>query len=445
MKIAPGDPVKRGEDRVESSISKEYSRLLYEERAKSLGLHKPAFYFSLSSKAYPDTIYKVLNYNKRKTQEALIAHYGNWSEIQKYYRTLEETESILLDLPDSIAPRKQIAFKSDLSDLFLNTGEAKLSILFNRMEQNVASDSLFYASFGGQFEQLKNNYLAVKSEATPALLYTPDFKWYGFDNQYHNWLTGVLKGDFGKSYVNFEPVILKLKPALSWTLTMSLAAILLSYLVAIPLGVLSAIKKGSYWDKGISLGLFILYSLPVFWIATLCLMLFTNDEYGMNWFDGTWSSNLSRNAGFWARFAETANQLVLPVLCISYASFAFLARQMRGGMLDVFDQLYIQTARAKGLKERTVVWKHTFRNALFPLITIFASVFPRAVAGAVIVEFIFNIPGMGWETLDAITEGDWPIVFAVLLLSAVLTMTGILIADILYALVDPRISYDKRN
>jgi peptide/nickel transport system permease protein len=444
MKISPGDPVRTKLPPSEkNSQSKKFTELRYNAAAESLGLNKPVFYFSLSSQAYPDTIYKVLNYDKRRIQEAFISQYGNWPQIQAYYQALENTELKLLDLVDSIAPALQIKVKSDFGDLFFNTGDKKLMLLFNRMEQNIGKNALFQTTFGADFQNLKNKYLAIKTEATPEKLYFPDFKWYGFDNQYHNWLKNFVTGDLGTSYVNQRPISQKLKPAIQWTLMMSLAAILIAYIVAIPLGVLSAVKKGSFFDRGISLFLFMLYSLPVFWVGTLCLMLFTNNEYGMDWFDGTWSSNLPANAGFWARFWDTSNQLVLPILCLSYGSFAYLARQMRGGMLDVFNKLFIQTARAKGLKERKVIWKHGLRNALFPIITVFASVFPRAVAGSVVLEYIFNIPGMGWETLEAIDEKDWPVVFAILLLGAVLTMVGILVADILYAMADPRISYKK--
>ncbi|MFT6356080.1 MAG: peptide/nickel transport system permease protein [Saprospiraceae bacterium] len=444
MKLSPGDPVRTKLPPSEkSSQSKKFQELRYNETVKLLGLDKPTFYFSLSSQAYPDTIYKVLDYDNRRIQKEFISHYGNWPQIETYYQTLKETGLILLDLPDSIAPALQIKVKSDLGDMFFNTGDKKLMTLLNRMEQNIKKNALFQTVFEANFKKLKNKYLVVKREATPERLYFPDFKWYGFDNQYHNWLKNFVSGELGKSYVNQLPISTKLKPAIQWTLMMSLAAIFIAYIVAIPLGVLSAVKKDSLFDRGVSLFLFMLFSLPVFWVGTLCLMLFTNNEYGMDWFDGTWSSNLPSNAGFWARFWDTSNQLVLPILCLSYSSFAYLARQMRGGMLDVFDKLFIQTARAKGLKERTVIWKHGLRNALFPIITIFASVFPRAIAGSVVLEYIFNIPGMGWETLEAISEKDWPVVFAILLLGAVLTMIGILVADIFYALADPRISYKK--
>ena len=136
--------------------------------------------------------------------------------------------------------------------------------------------------------------------------------------------------------------------------------------------------------------------------------------------------------------------MVLPVFALSYGALAFISRQMRGSMVDVLRQDYVRTARAKGLKEKAVVWKHAFRNALFPIITMFASVLPASIAGSVVIEVIFNIHGMGKVVVDSIFRDDWPLVYSVLMLASVLTMVGILLADILYALADPRIRLGKR-
>lgn len=151
--------------------------------------------------------------------------------------------------------------------------------------------------------------------------------------------------------------------------------------------------------------------------------------------------SLPSTAPFWDRFVESLSHLILPVFCLTYGSLAFISRQMRGGMLDVLQQDYIRTARAKGLGQRAVVWRHAFRNALFPIITLFASIFPAALAGSVVIESIFNIPGMGKLTISAINQQDWPLVYTILMFSALLTMIGILVADALYALLDPRVSY----
>lgn len=205
--------------------------------------------------------------------------------------------------------------------------------------------------------------------------------------------------------------------------------------------------KGSVIDNLSTTVLFILYSLPSFWIGTLLIVFFTTKNYGVhfNWFptSGVQSMAVANNpdASGMTVFLDIMYHLFLPTFCITFSSFAYLSRQMRGAMLGVLRQDYIRTANSKGLSEHKVIWKHAFRNSLFPIITLFSSVFPRALSGAIAIELIYNIPGMGVLVLKAIGERDWPIVFTVAMLAAILTMIGNLIADILYAVVDPRISF----
>jgi peptide/nickel transport system permease protein len=205
--------------------------------------------------------------------------------------------------------------------------------------------------------------------------------------------------------------------------------------------------KGSYMDNLSTTVLFILYSLPSFWIGTLLIVFFTTKNYGLmyDWFptSGVQSMELANNpdVSFTAKYMDILYHLFLPTFCITISSFAYLSRQMRGAMLGVLRQDYIRTADSKGLSEHKVIWKHAFRNSLFPIITLFSSVFPRALSGAIAIELIYNVPGMGVLVLRAIGERDWPIVFTVAMLAAILTMIGNLIADILYAVVDPRISF----
>jgi peptide/nickel transport system permease protein len=162
----------------------------------------------------------------------------------------------------------------------------------------------------------------------------------------------------------------------------------------------------------------------------------------MNWFPTCGLGEIDDMSLFDA-FIERAVHLILPIICLTYGSWAYLSRQMRGGVLNVLRQDYIRTAKAKGLADNKVIWKHAFRNSLIPIITIFASIFPAAIAGAFIIEYIFAIPGMGKLTFEALIARDYPMVFTVMLLSAILTLIGNLVADILYAVVDPRISFNK--
>jgi len=261
---------------------------------------------------------------------------------------------------------------------------------------------------------------------------------------------GFLRGDFGRSYIDRKEVSIKMKDALYWTLIMNFFAILISYLISIPLGVKSALwklKGRKFIDTMNTAFLFILYSLPSFWIGTILLVFFTTAEYSevLDWFPTSGAQDLDLAADpdstLWMKFIDIVHHLILPIFCITYGSFAYLSRQMRGSMLGVIRQDYIRTARAKGLSENKVVWKHAFRNSLFPIITLFSSVFPRALSGSIAIELIYAIPGMGRLVLMSITSRDWPVVFTIVMFAAILTMIGNLIADILYAIVDPRVSF----
>ncbi|MCB0550886.1 MAG: ABC transporter permease subunit [Phaeodactylibacter sp.] len=445
-KVAPGDPVElklRGFGPDQQNLSN--AERIYRETADFLGLNKPAFYLGLSPAAYPDTLYNILRRDHRENLSKLIAQYGNWEPISAYYHQLLRMNYTLQEVSSQQESNTFRGIRSALQQLFLTHSDIRISSLLDEAETLAAQDSNLQASLQQPLRELSSSYEAVKEKARPELLYLPDIKWYGLDNQYHNWLAGFLKLDFGISYYDSRPVADKMKDALFWTVLINGMAILLAYLLSIPLGVFSAIWKGSFFDRASTITLFILYSLPSFWIGTMLLVFFTTPEYGMDWFPSIGLGNLPREAPFWSRFRETASHLGLPVFCLAYGALAFISRQMRGGMLNVIRQDYIRTAWAKGLSSRAVIWKHAFRNSLFPIITLFANIFPAVFAGSVAIEVIFNIPGMGKLTIDAITQRDWPVVYTVLMLSAILTMAGILIADLLYAWADPRVSYSRNK
>ena len=271
--------------------------------------------------------------------------------------------------------------------------------------------------------------------------YLPVFQWHGADNQYHRWLTGILRGDFGRSWRDGRPVGAKIRSAISWTLLLNLFALTLSFGISIPLGVFMARQRGSWIDTSSKFALFFLYALPSFWIAMLLLIWLTGTG-GSEWVQVVPDSRTTQG---WAAILAGARRIAVPVFCLTYGSLAYIALQARSAMEDVLDQPYIRAALARGIPERTVVWRHAAKNAAFPLITLVGSIFPALVSGSVVVESVFNLPGMGKLTLDAIFGQDWPVVYAVLVLTAALTMLGLLLSDILYAWLDPRVRDSGRG
>ena len=272
-----------------------------------------------------------------------------------------------------------------------------------------------------------------------------EFKWNGTNNQYHLWMVDLLHGNFGVSFQDQRPVLDKILERLPITAFLSLTSILLSFLIAIPIGIYSAGKsrEDSKIDKGISTTLFILYSLPTFWIGTILIIFFGGGDF-LAWFPNNGLHGNDYPYVTWlANTGDLLWHLVLPIFCYTYVNLAFLSRQMRGSMLEVIRQDYIRTARAKGLAEKIVVYKHALRNSLIPIVTIAGGLLPALISGSLILETIFTIPGLGLLEFNALTARDYPVILAVFTISAVLTLAGILLSDILYSIVDPRIAYSK--
>jgi peptide/nickel transport system permease protein len=218
------------------------------------------------------------------------------------------------------------------------------------------------------------------------------------------------------------------------------------YCVAIPLGVYSATHANSFGDHVTTLAAFVLFAVPLVWAATMAIVFICGgDFYYLFPPGGLESLDFSENWSIWEKFKDHAWHLFLPVVLLSYDGFAGLSRYMRSSMLDVLSQDYVQVARAKGLEEKIVIVKHVLRNSLIPQVTILASLLPGLIGGSIIIETIFSIPGLGQLGFESVLARDYPTVMALFTVSAVLTLIGILISDLLLAAVDPRIVFGRRQ
>jgi len=266
-----------------------------------------------------------------------------------------------------------------------------------------------------------------------------------FDTRFATYWRNLLRFDFGVSLTSREPVVPTLLSKLKYSLSLSVGSLVLAYLIAVPLGVLSAVKKGTRLDRGVTLVLFMLYSLPSFFVGTLSLFAFSagSDVVALRWFPtGGWASRDAGELTTLGQWADVAWHLVLPMVAMTYGSLAALSRYMRTGLLDVIQADYVRTARAKGLSERWVIGKHALRNGLLPILTLLGGLLPAVLGGSVIVEYIFGIPGMGLWVVDAINQRDYNVILAVELFSTILVLVGLLLTDLSYALVDPRIRFE---
>lgn len=270
-------------------------------------------------------------------------------------------------------------------------------------------------------------------------------KLYGLDKplhtQYIDWLRRFLKLDFGKSFVDGRKVIDKILERIPITLTINILSLILIFIVAIPIGILSATKQYSLFDKLSTVFVFIGFSTPTFWLALLLMILF-GVNMGILPISGIQSIDISE-MGPLDRLLDWIKHLILPVGISAFGGIAGLSRYSRSSMLEVIKQDYIKTARAKGLPEIDVILKHAFRNALMPIVTILGLSVPGLIGGGVIFETIFAIPGMGQLFYASTMSRDYPTIMGILVIGAVLTLLGNLIADISYALVDPRLRTRK--
>lgn len=262
-------------------------------------------------------------------------------------------------------------------------------------------------------------------------------------SQYLHWLWSFVRFDFGRSLVDERSVRTVMAEALPRTLLLTTLTLFFTYALSIPLGIHSAVRKGSRADQIISGTLFVLYSMPSFWVALVLIVLLGGGEF-LHLFPirGLQSEGMEE-AGLALRGIDLAWHLMLPVACMTYPSLARTSRFQRTAMLDVIRQDYIRTARAKGLSERAVILRHALKNSLLPILTLLSVDLPWIIGGSVIIERIFTIRGMGMLTFEAILRRDYPVIMGVLALVAVLTMIGVLLGDIAYAWADPRIRFGR--
>ena len=440
---SPGDPVElmlniAGESG--QNADKQAQQFEYDKMREKLHLNLPVFYCTVSSLAEPDTLYKVKKKLHRENLSRLLDQYGDWQSVSDYYYALQDLDTELgaLRLEDSLQD-KLIVLRQNVAELFFKYDDA---IISNRITK-IVKESKAIREAELLAIQLQQKYAHLKMHEVSWTSYVPSLNWYGTNNQYHIWLNNLLHGDLGVSYFQKLPVLEVIQNRIMPTVVYSVLSILIAFMVSIPLGISSAVNINTKRDKITTITLFVLYSLPSFWVGTLLINYFTSPEY-LDWFPSTGIKDFDDSASFSEKLGNYMHHMALPLFCYTYSSFAFISRQMRGSMIQTLNQDYIRTAWAKGLSDKQVYWKHALRNSLLPVITLLASVFPSLIAGSVVIEHLFTLPGMGLLAYESVVTKDFPVIYVIMLFSAILTLIGYLVADILYAIVDPRISYSKQ-
>jgi peptide/nickel transport system permease protein len=261
--------------------------------------------------------------------------------------------------------------------------------------------------------------------------------------QYVRWIANFARGDFGLSLRYRRPVSELLADAVPNTLRLTVAALAVYIILGAALGITSAAKKGTLFDRAGTLAALVVYSVPSFWLALMMILLFS---LKLGWLPSSHMQSIEASSfGPLRLFLDRAAHLALPAFVLGVASAAGMARYMRGSMIDELRSDYVRTARAKGLTERAVLMKHAFRNAAIPIVTITGLSFPFLLGGSVITEKIFSWPGMGSLMVESIFTRDYPVVLAINFIVSIMVILGNLLADAGYALLDPRIAYGGKE
>jgi peptide/nickel transport system permease protein len=265
-------------------------------------------------------------------------------------------------------------------------------------------------------------------------------KLYGLDQplwtQYGHWLGRLATFDFGTSFTDSRPVAKAIAEKIPITLTINLLSLLLIVAVAVPIGIYAAVRHHSWFDKATTVFVFLGFAMPTFWLALLLMLLF---GVTLGWLPISGYQTLGVPMSFGERLVDWTRHLLLPVFVSAFGGLAGFSRYVRSSMLEITLQDYIRTAQAKGLDERTIVYKHAFRNALIPIVTLLGLSVPGLIGGSVIFETIYAIPGMGQFFYQAVTARDYPVVMGITVIGAILTLLGNFAADLSYALVNPKV------
>lgn len=261
--------------------------------------------------------------------------------------------------------------------------------------------------------------------------------------QYLHWLKRLVKLDFGRSFIDNRPVAEKILERIPITLAINILSLKIILAFGIPLGIAAALKPNGLFDKTTTFFVFLCFAMPTFWLALLLMNLFSI-QLGWLPISGIKSIDFEYFTPI-HKVIDIGWHLILPVFISSIAGLAGISRYMRSNMLDTLQLPFITAARAKGLPERVVLYKHALRNAVLPIVTILGLSIPGLLGGSVIFESIFSIPGIGRLFFEAVMTRDYPLIMAEIVLTAILTMLGNLIADISYAYVDPRIRYQRKQ
>lgn len=420
------------------SGSKQISDDDYMKTARKLNLDKPHFYFSIIPRYYPDTIFRIVLPLRHRLATVFLNESGSWklssallNETDKLKKLADTSGQVLINEVAEVHIEKML-ISSSLHEFEINLYKlCAIAVRDSFIQMIEITDDISHL-----LEDRKNNYLPEKS-------FLPRLIWNGTENRFHKWFGKVLKSDFGISMIDGRKVFDKLKDAFPFTLAYVLMAYIFSFILAIPFGIISAFNAKSKIVKVIESILSAVYSVPVFWLSTLAVIFLTTDEVSayLNIFPSIGIGFTEPDAPVFDRIVAALPHFVLPAIIVALYSGAYLSLLIKRNIEKEMSETYFISLIAKGISRRNAILRHAFPNSMLPLVTIIVMGFPAALAGSVVIEVIFNIPGMGRLLYDSLLRYDWNVVFAVVVLIGLLTYIFYITGEVIYSFLNPKIRY----
>ncbi|RDV14277.1 ABC transporter permease [Pontibacter diazotrophicus] len=400
----------------------------YQSYVRRTGLDLPLFYFSVAPATQPpDSLNQIYNEPRQEQLRKLAWHYGSKHHAVAYLSSTELLERQLQTYPDaSLKHHLQILRAEVKYEHLQKTAKSAVAVASNPQVKQAA-------------EQVLERLQIMQQERASFAFLVPQLSWNGRQNQYHQWLIRLLQGDLGTSYRSSRPVLALLIEAIGNTWWLLICSMAITLALALELSILMVKKKSRFLHKLLLPFLFITDSIPVFVLALLLLVLLANPDfiqlfpvYGMGYYS-------PQQLSFWQQLSQWWQYMTLPMLCLVLSSLPYITNQVYASIHSAMRADYTRTARAKGLAEGAIIRRHVLRNSLLPIITIASDILPALVAGTLIIETIFAVPGIGRLLIDSVMARDYPVLIGIVLVIAAFRIIAFLLADLGYAWTDPRI------
>lgn len=427
--LAPGDEVAaqlevQGGGR---DISKSAYLFAYQELSNDLGFDLPQFYFGVRPSYYPDTLNRIMPKSKKLLMTSILRETKNWEEVSALQKLLRKAQLSLSKLPN------QKRAYNEILKMHQDKSLVDLKYRVRTLSNMIDASSPANETVADLIDKINN------IEYSNSFVY-PTFRFYGGNNQFHKWILRILDSSKNVSLVDGKPAFEKIMKAMKWTVSLSFISLFLVSFFALLLGYLQTLYLHSIFDSIVSFFLYVLLAIPTFWLASLLVIFFTTPEYGAwtNIFPSIGIKPSFVQQSFFTQFLTNLKQLILPIFCLTLASISYLSIQFKSDLLSALKKPFVLMARAKGLSEEKVLAQHALPNALVPFITIITTSIPVLFTGSVIIEVIFNIPGVGQLLLYSAQQSDWPVVFSIVVIISIATILSYILGDVLLMLLYPK-------